>query len=365
MKNITWLLCMLCAATTIAQEEKFQFTDIFFLDFDSDKTELTAESMDTWYFVYDRLYESDSIHCVFRRKFSGRKEEENIIIERRVQFIQQRLLEHNIPVEIVSMDFLDKAEFADGGNHDLQISFRYMKHKNDVAYIKDTTVTDSRGWRFTCKMDEIAEMRKIAVHSGNVGELGAVKSEYNSQILLYETCVSVVAPTSSILHDAYLKVPFEYLEGGGYSLYKMSNVGEWYVPVDEDKAKFNKSSGTKMLKLPAENALWCLAKPIDVTNTFTISAPEGYMIRSVEIHSENPYLHLTLRPSANKLSLEIPDLMGYDNVTCNLHVADMTGTEFASGIQPLTSFKSGRLKSIIESNPNTLSAQFFPHSVQH
>jgi hypothetical protein len=135
--------------------------------------------------------------------------------------------------------------------------------------------------------------------------------------------------------------------------------------VEEDKAKFSKSSGAKMLKLPAENALWCLAKPIQVASTFNISAPTGFMIRSVVIHSENPYLQIVLPPSANKMAVEIPDLLGYDNVTCNITVSDMSGTEFMSGMQPLASLKSGRLKSFLESNPNTLSAEFFTHSVQH
>jgi hypothetical protein len=169
----------------------------------------------------------------------------------------------------------------------------------------------------------------------------------------------------SSLQEAYIKLPFDYLEGGGYSLYKMANIDDYYIPVDEDKAKFSKSAGVKMLKLPAENALWCLAKPIQVGSNFNISAPTGYMIRSVEIHSENPYLQLLLPPSANKMSVEIPDLSGFENVTCNITVSDMSGTEFASGMQPIESLKSGRLKSFMESNPNTLSAEFFSHSNQH
>ena len=364
MKNITWLLCMLCAAlTSRAQEETF--TDVFYLDFESEKIELTAQSVDTWYSNYNRFYESDSIHCLFRRKFSGRKDEENIIVENRINFIQQRLAEHSIPLDIVAIDFLDRKEFQGAGDHDLQVSFRHVQHKTDVVFIKDTTITDARGWRFTCPQDKVAEMRKVKVNTGNIEELGAVRSEYNGDILLYESCISVEAPRASSLHEAHLKLPFEYLEGSGYSLYKMANIDEWYVPVEEDKAKFSKSSGAKMLKLPAENALWCLAKPIQVASTFNISAPTGFMIRSVVIHSENPYLQIVLPPSANKMAVEIPDLLGYDNVSCNITVSDMSGTEFMSGMQPLASLKSGRLKSFLESNPNTLSAEFFTHSVQH
>ena len=364
MKNITWLLCMLCAAlTTKAQEETF--TDVFFLDFESGKIELTAQSVDTWYSNYNRFYESDSIHCVFRRKFSGRKDEENIIVENRIHFIQQRLAEHSIPLDIVSIGFLDRKEFQDEGDHDLKISFHYVGYNTEVVYIKDTTITDSRGWRFTCPQDKVAEMRKVNVNRGNIEELGAVGSEYNGDILLYESCISVEVPKASSLHEAHLKLPFEYLEGNGYSLYKMANIDGWYVPVDDDKAKFSKSSGAKMLKLPAENALWCLAKPFQVAGTFNISAPNGFMIRSVVIHSENPYLQLFLPPSANKMSVEIPDLMDYRNMTCNITVVDMSGAEFTSGMQPLASLKSGRLKSFLESNPNTLSAEFFTQSVQH
>jgi hypothetical protein len=355
---------MLCAAVSSRAQEE-EFTDVFYLDFSTEKTELTAEAMDAWYANYNRFYESDSIRCVFRRKFSGRNDNENIIIEKRVNFILERLAEHYVDLSMVSFDFLDRKEFQGGIDHDLQISYRHIDHKTEIVFVKDTTITDARGWRFTCPQDKVAEMRNINVNTLNIEDVGAIRSEYNGDILHYESCIYVESPAASSLQEAYIKFPLDYLEGSGYNLYKMANIDECYIPVDEDKAKFSKSAGAKMLKLPAENALWCLAKLIEVESTFNISAPSGFMIRSVEIHSENPYLQLVLQPSENKMSVEIPDLSGYENVTCNITVLNMSGAEFVSGMHPMDSLKSGRLKSLLESNPNTLSAEFFPPSDSH
>lgn len=91
-------------------------------------------------------------------------------------------------------------------DHDLQFSFRYSEHKTKLVIITDTTVTDARGWRFTCPKDKVAEMRKININTGNIEDLGAARSEYNGDILQFESCISVVAACCIIVAGGLYQV---------------------------------------------------------------------------------------------------------------------------------------------------------------